>query len=305
MRASAAARWVLRRSDWYGRIAAGHARLAARRALAASGVPIRRDWLDLDCPDGDEASGLFSEAAAVVGCLDACSREPRLYAGMHVDFRDHGLYYEAAAGPNWWEYYFEPIRVGTPEDAVVRRVPDWQHDACAEAVELSMSRRRAADLVSRHVRVKAAMQDECDAFWRAQIGGRVAIGVHYRGTDKWEGAPVVPYETIVDAVRHARGSAAAMPDDFMVFLATDEQACVEHLRRTFADRLIVRDMTRSTDGRPLHKIAGDGFRKGKDAVLDCLLLARCAHLVRTDSDLGLFAAFFNPELPITMLGTPT
>ena len=77
------------------------------------------------------------------------------------------------------------------------------------------------------------------------------------------------------------------------------------MRQRFHGRVITLDIRRSSDGRPLHKAPGNGYRKGEAAMIDCLLLARCSHLVRTDSDLGLFSTFFNPDLPVTMLGKPT
>ena len=60
-------------------------------------------------------------------------------------------------------------------------------------------------------------------------------------------------------------------------------------------------MHRSVDGTPIDVIQGDNWNKGRDAVLDCLLLSRCDVLVRTASNLGLCAAFFNPRLPVVLL----
>jgi hypothetical protein len=293
------ARIAAQRASWYGRMAAGRARIAAAHAAASAGLPVMRRRLLVDCPDGEEGSGLFSEVAAVVGCLDHYERHARLYAGLRVDFADHGLYYEDSAGPNWWTYYFEPLEIG--EAAPEWPVPDWLHDGCAEAVELTMPRERAAALLRQHVRVRGPLERDVDRYWREQVGACGAIGVHYRGTDKWEGAPVVPLDRVASAVGAALD--AAGPAATRVFLATDEQACLDYLRARFPDRLLALDLPRSTDGSPLHKRPGHGFQKGYDAMMDCLLLARCARLVRTDSDLGLFASFFNPGLPVTLLST--
>ena len=286
-----------RRGTWYSRIALGRARRAARSAAAGLGWPVAREFLILGCPGGDEASGLFSEVAAVVGCLDELETRPGLYAGMCVDFSEHGLYYDPAAGPNWWQYFFEPLTMGTPAGARARTVDDWEHDAFAEGVELAMSRARAAELLQRYVRVRPSLLRQRDAEWAAMGAAGHMIGVHYRGTDKWEGAPVVPYDTLARVIEQAMPAAAAT----RIFLATDEQSCVEFLRAAFRDRLVYRDISRAVDGRPLHKAAGSGRRKGEDAMLDCLLLARCTCLIRTDSDLGLFSTFFNPHLPVRLV----
>lgn len=302
-RSASAATILEQRLRWYGRIAAGRTQRAARLALSSAGLPVTRHFLELDCPDGDDASGLFSEVAAVIGCAAEVESHPRLYAGMRVDFERHGLYYDAAAGPNWWEYYFEPLTIGNPDGAVRRPASDWEHDGFAGLVELAMPRAAAAQLVRRHARVKATIMARVDRSWTAHADGAYMIGVHYRGTDKWEGAPVVPLEAVAQAVIDA--SATASADRWNLFVATDEVACLDFMQQRFPGRVAALDIERSSDGRPLHKAPGDGSRKGEDAIMDCLLLARCAHLVRTDSDLGLFSTFFNPDLPATMLGKRT
>ena len=292
-----------KRTHWYGRIAAGRARRAARMTLAGIGLPLRREFLVFDCAHGEDASGLFSEVAAVIGCAVEVEAHPRLYAGMRVDFQRHGLYYDASAGPNWWEYYFEPLTIGNPERAVLRPAFDWEHDGFAGLVELAMPRAAAAAVVKRHARVKAGIMARVDQFWTAHAGGADVVGVHYRGTDKWEGAPVVPYDAVAQAVLDALGTAST--DPWKLFLATDEDACLDFMRQRFPSRVIALDIQRSGDGQPLHKAPGNGYRKGEAAMIDCLLLARCSHLVPTDSDLGLFSTFFNPDLPVTMLSKPT
>jgi hypothetical protein len=271
--------------------------------LASIGLPLRREFLVFDCAHGEDASGLFSEVAAVIGCAVEVESHPRLYAGMRVDFQRHGLYYDASAGPNWWEYYFEPLTIGNPAGAALRPAADWEHDAFAETVELAMPHDLAAAVLRRHVRVRPALLEEVDRYWSSQSDGAFMVGVHYRGTDKWEGAPVVPYEAVAQAVLDASRTLSA--DRWKLFLATDEEECVDFMRQRFPSRVIALDIRRSSDGRPLHKASGNGYRKGEAAMIDCLLLARCAHLVRTDSDLGLFSTFFNPDLPVTMLGKPT
>ena len=110
-----------------------------------------------------------------------------------------------------------------------------------------------------------------------------------------------PIDSVAAVVRDALPAAGATP--WKIFVATDEQACLDYMLGAFPGQVLYRPMRRAVDGRPIHKTPGDGFRKGEDAVIDCLLLARCAQLIRTDSDLGLFATFFNPALPVTLLNT--
>lgn len=290
------------RVAWYSRRTGGRARIALRDALDSAGARLRPERLVLGCADGAEASGLFSEIAAVIGCLAHYEARPDLYAGLRVDFQLHGLYYDPAAGENWWEYYFEPVALASSREAIERVVPPWQHDDFAEYVELDMPRHVAADIIKRHVRIKESLRNQVDRYWAEQTERSGMIGIHYRGTDKWEGAPPVPYEAVAGAVREARLGGAGSRGK--VFVATDEQAFLDHMLTAFPGQVVYRQMPRSVDGHPIHKAPGDGFRKGEDAVIDCLVLARCAHLIRTESDLGLFATFFNPDLPVRLLRTP-
>jgi len=47
--------------------------------------------------------------------------------------------------------------------------------------------------------------------------------------------------------------------------------------------------------------SGDGYAKGKEALLDALVLARGSYLFRTASNLSAAALLFNPELHFVLL----
>ena len=73
-----------------------------------------------------------------------------------------------------------------------------------------------------------------------------------------------------------------------------------HVR--FPGQLLVRDMFRSRDGRPIDVVNTDNnYQKGLDAVIDCLLLSRTQFLIRTASNLSLCAAMFNSRVPDLLL----
>ena len=162
-----------------------------------------------------------------------------------------------------------------------------------------MTRNAAASIVRRHIRLKPAVNDQVNEFWRAHAGDGSVIGVHYRGTDKSAEAPRVPYAEVETVVREAI-RAAGRP--CRLFLATDEQAFLDYMRDRFSGQLLHREMFRSRDGRAIDVVNADGnHQKGEDAVVDCLLLSRTHALIRTASNLSLVAALFNPKLPETLL----
>jgi hypothetical protein len=272
-------------------------RVAALSRFAAIGAGLRaREVVVLRSGAGRNASGLFSEFAAVIGFLEHYEQWRRFYAGARIEFAD-GLYLDPAHGANWWQYYFEPIALGDHRGAR-REVGQHYHDFFANQVERRMPRRAAARLVAHYVKLSPAIQDATDNYVRGHWQGARVIGVHYRGNDKIADARRVPYEEVASRVTEHLAQAASC----RVFLATDEQAFVDWMRARFGDRLLVRDMFRSRDGRPIDVTNADGnYQKGFDAVVDCLLLSRTEHLIRTSSNLGLCATFFNPLLPETLL----
>ena len=270
---------------------AAAARALRLGAIAAGLTP--KDVALVTAGGGRLASGLFSEVASVIGFLDHFDRRRDCYAGIVVDFCD-GLYLDRAAGPNWWNYYFQPIAIGSREPA--RPIGHAYHDLCARRVERGMTRARGAELVSRFIAPAAAVETAVNDFVRAHWSDQV-IGVHYRGTDKSVDAPRVAYPDVEIAIRQRMSS-----DGCRIFVATDEQGFVDYMQQRFPERVLSRPMFRSSDGRPIDIVNADGnFTKGFDAVVDCLLLSRTHSLVRTASNLSLCATFFNPRLPSVIL----
>jgi hypothetical protein len=131
------------------------------------------------------------------------------------------------------------------------------------------------------------------------FGNFHVIGIHFRGTDKCGEAPRVPYEEVCAAVRTAIGVVGT--EDWRLFVASDEQAFVDYMEDAFPDMVFSWETRRSTDGCPIDLRMEDNYKKGEDAVMDCLLLSRCHQLIRTASDLSLCSTYFNPDIPVVLL----
>lgn len=58
--------------------------------------------------------GLFSIFNMVVGALNYYDKGN--ISGLRVDFQEKGWYFDSTKGSNWWNYYFEPINVGTTSE---------------------------------------------------------------------------------------------------------------------------------------------------------------------------------------------
>jgi hypothetical protein len=124
--------------------------------------------------------------------------------------------------------------------------------------------------------------------------GRV-LGIHYRGTDKqttnWDSNPISKqqYLTLIqDFLRHR--------SDFnSIFAATDEFSFVEKLRSTIDLPVVALG---EVEFHLATQIAGTRAEKTDRALLDCMLLSRCACVIETSSALPSFAKVFNPSLEI-------
>jgi hypothetical protein len=293
----------LPRDNWYG-LRSRCALLArnARLRLLAAGIPLQRQYLVVRCRDGNEALGLFSEFATVLGALDHFELWKSQYAGMRVDFAARGLYYDAAFGANWWQYYFDPIEIGSAERAGETEVASLGLDLFVDAAQ-GLSRERGFELIDRYVRPKSRIRAKVETYVREHFQGTFVVGIHYRGTDKSEEAIGVPYRRVHAAVLDALKT--ARPARYKLFVATDEQAFLDYMRALYPGDLLFRDMFRSSDGRPIDVVNQDGnHEKGEDAVVDCLLLARCQILIRTESNLSTCSTLFNPGLPQVPLNRP-
>lgn len=243
-------------------------------------------------------NGLFSVCTMVLGLLQHYENEK--LAGCQVDFAVGGVYYDKDYGLNWWEYYFEPINLGSRQGAIVRKatIDEQNHFSCL--TEFVSSKMTVNKYIQKYIRLKPHIKKKISDFKESYFLDSWVIGVHYRGTDKSAEAPRVTYETIAKEVEEVIKSNTSQ-SSIKIFVATDEQAFVDFMNEKFPEKTIyLEDAIRSADRNPVHKTVF-GYKCGEDAVLDCILLSQCNILLRTSSNLSLFSTYFNPNIPVIEL----
>lgn len=212
------------------------------------------------------------------------------------------LYFDDSTAPNVWARFFsatEPGRAAGPGGP-----PALKYRASAmgmTAYRAPTPRLAASALMRRFAAPRPSFQMDCDRFIAEAFGGRPAIGVHVRGTDAGRG---LEDRTCIDmdlVDEEIRGSLSRYPDA-VIFLATDEDDILGRFRRRYGDRLRYRDGIRSPDQRSIHGhydagMPGSGFTKGRDVLVDALVLSRCQFLIRSHSAVTTFALCWNPSLP--------
>jgi len=213
-------------------------------------------------------------------------------------------YVNPLVGPDWFQYFFEQYEPDCVAENVVTtvRIRRLQDLGLPTRCFADMTIERAARLAQKYLAVRPEIAETVDVFTGDHFAGRV-LGVHYRGTDKTE-APRVSYEQATSAVRaHLERD----PDVGCLFVATDEAAFLDHVKAEGVGvPICCCDDLRSSSAMAIHKatFAGDPYRKGREALVNALLLARCDHVIRTTSALSAWASIFNPQLPVTLLNEP-
>lgn len=274
-----------------------HAAVASMQS-AKKPDPQRKEFKVIT-PDHLEAYGMFAVFNLILGHLHLF--DTGQYAnvqGLKVDFGYEGNYYDPMHGPNWWQYYFEPLTVGSSKATNVRLFsPDENQHAWA--IRRNLTRQDAFRLIDKYVRVRKTILEKVKKFSELYFKDCFMIGVHYRGTDKAAEAPRVPYDEVIRVV----GENLAMLGDqkSKIFVATDEQAFLNYIQKAFPNQVIAINAFRSSNTNNLHHTTNHPYEQGKQAIIDALLLANCQLLIRTSSNLSLWSSYYNPDLPVIML----
>lgn len=168
-----------------------------------------------------------------------------------------------------------------------------------EVIDLS----RATDLARKYVAPQLDVSAETDQFWSEHgLDGNV-LGVHYRGTDKTDEAPRVDYETVT---RYVQSYLYRHRETTAIFVSSDERKFIDFAIATFADLPVVcrEDFRRADTLQPVYRNLDDVPSIQRDAVVNCLLLARCSGLIKTASFLSAFAAILNPDMRTFIINRP-
>lgn|GEM_PF-1940907 len=256
-----------------------------------------KDHLLMINPHHEETyTGMFSVFNYVVGCLDLFEQE--VYGGISLDFGQRGLYYDQAKGTNWWSYYCEPIFAGKEGNKVTHSI--WGDAArIIYHTECDLPKERVYELINKYIQFKPDVLEAVDQFCKEYFFTRPVIGVHYRGTDKESEAKRVAYAAIKGHVNRYIDENAL--DDFLIFVATDEELFVDYMIEQFPEHIIFIPAERSTDGTPLHLSTKKPYQQGFESLLDCILLSKTDFLIRTSSNLSLWSTYLNPKLPNIVL----
>ena len=245
--------------------------------------------------------GLFSDVLVALNAIERCE-ELGLSGSVHWGRRS--LYFDPAIGGNAYEYFFSNSGFGksrrNSHSFFLPYVPAGDTYS-GSGLPNSTPRQHLKQLIDRFARPREEILGEVQTFMNQHLHGARILGVHVRRTDAvrgWEDRRVQPVSNFVNA---AERWISGHPD-WLVFLATDADDVVADFKGRLGSRVVVQNALRSEDGRSLHGHHDEGThgspsRKGKEALIDALILSRCDFLIRCFSFLTAYSLCFNQSLP--------
>jgi hypothetical protein len=225
---------------------------------------------------------------AEMNCLDAT-----------VTWGPSSPYYDAEMGMNAWSYYFERARFdfSSPRGRTFRlSYRPGAHDFLAYT---GLTVRQSVGMGLRAwCQPRPDILDAVAAFAEAHFK-KCMLGVHVRLTDAAAGAegrqtvPLSAYFSAVDAWMSS--------NEGHIYLATDDARVVDAFTERYRGQVCFSDCIRSASGDSIHGhydrgIEGSPYQKGREVLIDALLLARCNQLIRTHSRVTCFSMCWNEDL---------
>lgn len=159
--------------------------------------------------------------------------------------------------------------------------------------------------IKKYVKPRQEISEKIKEYVDQYFNGSV-IGVHVRGTDKKSESKIGqrPFVTIEDYLRVLEETLKKFPDS-SIFVASDNNEAIAKIFKKFRNnKIIVYNCTRmkSYDSIiPVHLSSQSGPKAGEEALIDCLLLSKCDHIICTDSNLSAAALYFNPFATCTFI----
>lgn len=229
---------------------------------------------------------------------------------------------------NIWEYYYEPLNEFTVEEAensdhdvsdifmvgeldnnpdnkfliadIHRYEPLALWNLLGTDVE-SQHRKNVYDVINENVKVKQKILDKVNTFYDKYFDEDV-LAVHVRGTDKKLEYPhkALPLDAYLDAIQNRLDI-----KDTKVFVASDNNEAIMEMMKKFGRKRIIAmpavRMNKYFSPDPICLTSATGPKHGEECLMESLLLAKCNHLICTDSNVAAGALYMNPDSGVTYL----
>lgn len=236
--------------------------------------------------------------------LDAArhiSQSLEIGSTWHVDW-DNTPYNDISKGSNAWEFFFENINSTSTYTEIVS---DYTELKLLDGLNF---RQTMNYILTRHISVNTNTQHIIDDITTKFCIGKTSLGVHIRKTDKnigyMFGEPTCAIP--LDVHTYIKYIDLHLPTYDKIYIASDDiddlETITAHVSKYYPGKKIVYlDAIRSKGSISIHNNFPDisGYRKGLEVLIDCCMLSRCGHLIRSTSNVGSTAQFLNLNLTHT------
>ena len=224
-------------------------------------------------------------------------------------------YYESGYGANAWDYFFQKSEFDFSNHRLIKNSinlsyrPGGGDFVPYDGLSVKKSINKAL-----HVWCKPHFEilDAVDSYVNENFHSyKAVLGVHVRLTDAAAGMESRRVINMVD-ILNSVDSWLSKNHNSGIFLASDEEQVVSMFNSRYPGIVYSQDCIRSTDGTSIHGhydegVQGSAYSKGREVLIDALILARCDHLIRTHSRVTAFSICWNPlltyqDLELELLG---
>ena len=140
--------------------------------------------------------------------------------------------------------------------------------------------------------IKQEIQQQADQWSNENIKGE-CVGVHYRQTDVIQEHIIIRIDSYIYYLKQV------LDDHCQIYACSDNALFIEAIHKAFPGRVVSRDITRSEDGRSLHRYEPYArHQQRQDALIDMLILAKCKMIYTVGSFFIDAIRFFNPAIKI-------
>ncbi|HWA26985.1 MAG TPA: hypothetical protein VG734_15105 [Lacunisphaera sp.] len=249
--------------------------------------------------------GLFSQLGAVISILKICHNKQLV---PYIVLRNE-LYLSEKHGENVMEYFFTRKHpLSSEQKRLIKSIPIRE---VGEYVQIpGLIGTPVPTLAEGHrlfflyYSLNLQIVDEVEIFRSKYFKAGRTLGLHIRGTDKTSEATPINIPSIISTVRRYLENHR---DIHQIFIATDVSGLPEVFTKVFSFATVIwrAEEKRSYDKVPLHySRSSDPYVKGKDAIINCLILSKCDILFKTMSNLSGWAKVLNPDIVVRLLNEP-
>lgn len=227
--------------------------------------------------------GWFSYFNQAIYALKSADREN---VPLMIDFVDTNLHPD-----NIWDFYFyQPFVIENLSDYEIERKM-WFDTYCQFFLDQNHIDEFNC-MVNKYVVVKPKITQIVDDFTNKYFLNKNILVCHKRGTDHSLHGDMLSLQYYFEKVD------LHIDKYDLLYLATDEQQTLDAFKNRYRNKVIYYDCMRSENGIAIHHGIGkqDPYKMGEDVVVDCLLMSKGSHLLKTASNISHAVLYFNNKM---------